>query len=80
MHSAAAVVLDQQSMEHSSFDLAHGLRTIRPDVPIILLCADRIDRLPPEVDYCVNAGQPLENVTSHFCGASWQRSPLQKAR
>jgi CheY-like chemotaxis protein len=64
LHSVAAMVLDQDSIEHSSFDLAHSLRALRPDVPIILLCADRIDHLPPDVDSCVNTGRPLENVTS----------------
>lgn len=64
MHSVTAVVLDQHSIEQPSFDLTHSLRALRPDVPRILLCADRIDRLPPAVDYCVNAGQPLDNVTS----------------
>jgi CheY-like chemotaxis protein len=64
MHPVTAVVLDQHSIEQSSFDLTHSLRALRPDVPIVLLCADRIDRLPPAVDSCVNTGQPLENVAS----------------
>jgi CheY-like chemotaxis protein len=64
MHSVSATVLDQHSIEQSSFNLVRSLRTLRPDVPIVLICADRIDRLPAAVDYCVNAGQPLENVTS----------------
>jgi CheY-like chemotaxis protein len=64
MHSVSATVLDQQSIEQSSFDLARSLRALRPDVPIILICADRIDRLPAGVDYCVNSLQALENVTS----------------
>lgn len=64
MHSVTAVVLDQHALEESSFDLAHSLRALRPDVPIVLLCADRIDRLPAEIGYCVNAWQSLENVTS----------------
>jgi response regulator RpfG family c-di-GMP phosphodiesterase len=64
MHSVTAAVLDQHSIEQSSFDLAHSLRAVRPDVPIVLLCAGRIDRLPPDVDLCVNVGRPLENITS----------------
>ena len=64
MHSVSAAVLDQQSVEQSGFDLARSFRTLCPDVPIILICADRIDRLPAAVDYCVNALQALENVTS----------------
>lgn len=62
MHSVTAVVLDQHSLEESSFDLIHSLRALRPDVPIVLLSADRIDRLPTNVDSCVNTGQPLENL------------------
>jgi DNA-binding NtrC family response regulator len=64
MHSIAAVVLDQHSVETSSFDLAHSLRVLRPDVHIVLICADRMDRLPAAIDYCVNTWQQLENVTS----------------
>jgi CheY-like chemotaxis protein len=64
MHSVTAVVLDQHSIEQSNFDLTHNLRELRPDVPLILLCADRIDHLPPEVDLCVNTGRPLENITA----------------
>jgi hypothetical protein len=69
MHSVIAVVVDRHSIEQPSFDLAHSLRALRSDIPIILLCADRIDRLPPDVDLCVNTGQPLESVVSdlqHF--------------
>ena len=62
MHSVTAVVLDQHSPEESSFDLTHSLRALRPDVPMVLLCADRIDRLPTNVDSCVNTGRPLENL------------------
>jgi CheY-like chemotaxis protein len=59
MHSVSAVVIDQHSIGQSSFDLPHSLRALRPDVPIVLLCADHIDRLPATVNYCVNTGQPL---------------------
>jgi DNA-binding response OmpR family regulator len=62
MHSVSATVLDQQSIEEPSFDLTRSLRALRPDVPIFLLCADRIDLLPPAVDSCVNTRQPLENL------------------
>jgi CheY-like chemotaxis protein len=64
MHSVAAVVLDQSAIEQTSIDLARSLRALCPDVPIILLCADRIDHLPRGIDFCVDAGRPLENVTS----------------
>jgi response regulator RpfG family c-di-GMP phosphodiesterase len=64
MHSVSVIVVDQHSIEQPSFDLAHSLRVLRPDVPIVLLCTDRIDHLPAAVDYCVNAWQALENVIS----------------
>jgi CheY-like chemotaxis protein len=64
MHSVTAVVLDQHSIEQSSFDLTRSLGTLRPDVPIVVLYADRIDRLPPAVDACVSTGQPLENLAA----------------
>lgn len=66
MHSVAAVVLDQYAIEEASSDLTHSLRAICPCVPIILLCADRIDRLPSGVDYCVNAEQTIENIISEL--------------
>lgn len=64
MHSVTAVVLDQRSIEQPSFDLARSLRALCPDVPIILLCADRIDRLPPAIDACVSTDQPLKNLAA----------------
>jgi hypothetical protein len=64
MHSVTAVVVEQHSIEQSSFDLPHSMQALRPDVPIILLCADRIDHLLSAVGYCVNTRQPLENVTA----------------
>ena len=64
MHSVTAVVLDQHSIGQPGFDLTHGLRAVCPQVPIILLCGDRINHLPPDVDLCVNIDQPLENLTS----------------
>jgi CheY-like chemotaxis protein len=64
MHSVAAVVLDNRAREQASFDVAQSLRTIAPDVPIVLLCRDQIDRLPPFVDSCVRTSQPPERLTS----------------
>jgi hypothetical protein len=66
MHSVTAVVIDQHLIEQPRFDLTHSLRALRPDVSIIMLCADQINRMPSEVDYCVNIGQPLQNVTSEL--------------
>jgi DNA-binding NtrC family response regulator len=63
MHSIAAVVLNQRVRE-TSFDMARSLRAIRPDVPIILLCRDQMNRLPSCVDACLSTGEPLEKLTS----------------
>jgi DNA-binding response OmpR family regulator len=68
MHSVAAVVLDQQAMEQASFDIMRSLRTICPDVPIIVLCHDQIDGLSSTVDHYVTAGQPLEKLTWELRG------------
>jgi DNA-binding response OmpR family regulator len=65
MHSSAtAVVLDQRAGEETSFDLIRNLRSICPDVPILLLCRDQVDRLPSGVDACVSIGQQPEHVTA----------------
>jgi hypothetical protein len=64
MHSVAAVVLQYQPEDRTWFELAQSLRTIRPDVPIILLSRDPILYLPPWVDACVGTEQPLEKVAS----------------
>ena len=64
LRSVAAVVLHDQSGERSGADVARTLRAIRPDVPIMLLCRNRIDRFPSFVDVCVSLAQPLEMVTS----------------
>ena len=64
MHSVVAVVLRHQTGEQSSLDAAKSLRTFCPNVPIILLCDDELDRLPSYVDACMCTGQSLEKVTS----------------
>jgi DNA-binding NtrC family response regulator len=66
MHSVAAVVLDNRAREQASFDLAQSLRSIAPGVPIVLLCRDQIDHLPPSVDSCVRTSQPPEKLTSEL--------------
>ena len=64
MASVTAVVVGQDWIKQSSFDLTRRLRALCPEVPIIALCDGLIDRLPPEVNSCVNTGQPLGKVTS----------------
>ena len=64
MHPAAAVMLDQQTREQTSFALARSLRAVRRDVPIIVLSREPINRLPSWVDAGVSAREPLEKLTS----------------
>jgi hypothetical protein len=64
LHPVAAAVLFSSEGEQTSFGVARSLKTVRPDVPIILLCRDPIDRLPPYVDACVSTREPLANLTS----------------
>ena len=64
LHPVAAAVLYSKEGKQASFNVARSLRAVRPDVPIVLLCRDQIDRLPPCVDACVSTGQPLANLTS----------------
>jgi len=75
IHSVAAIVLGQHSIEQPSFDLAHSLRALCPDIPISLLCADRIDCLPSDIDLCVNTRRPLENITSDLLRLLAEKSP-----
>jgi DNA-binding NtrC family response regulator len=53
MHAVIAVVLDERSREHASFDVAQSLRKIRPNIPVMFGCGDQIDGSP--VSDCVSA-------------------------
>ena len=64
LHPIAAVVLDHRATEVISFNVARSLKAVRADVPIILVCRDQIDRLPPSVDAFVSASQPIAELTS----------------
>ncbi len=64
LHPVAAAVLDSREGEQTSFEVERSLKAVRPDVPIILLRRDPIDRLPPCVDACVSTREPLVNLTS----------------
>jgi len=64
MHSVAAVVLNRQARKQNSFDVTRRLRALRPNVPILLMCRDASEDLPPSVDACVSTQQPVENITS----------------
>ena len=63
MHPVAAAVLHSQEGEPTRLDVATSLRAVRPDVPIVVLCRDPIDRLPPCVDACVSTREPLANLS-----------------
>ena len=81
MHSVVAVVLRHQTGEQSSLDAAKSLRTFCPNVPIILLCDDELDRLPSYVDACVCTGQSLERVASEVRDLlSAKRLPVHNAQ
>jgi len=64
MRSIVAVVLHDQLGERSGVDLARTLRSIRPDVAIVLHSHNQIDNLPSPVDASVNVSQPFDMVTS----------------
>jgi DNA-binding NtrC family response regulator len=53
MHAVIAVVLDERSSEHASFDVAQSLRKIRPNIPVMIECRDQIDGSP--VSDCMSA-------------------------
>jgi DNA-binding NarL/FixJ family response regulator len=76
LHSVVAVVLHHQTGEQSSLDAAKSLRAFCPNVPIILLCHDELDRLPPYVDACVCTGQSHEEVTSEVRNLLSAKRPL----
>ena len=64
MRVVAGIVLNHRGGEHTTFDVVRSLRALRPHVPIVWLCGNQIDHLPPCVDACVNTGQPLEELAS----------------
>ena len=64
IRSVAAVVVDQRTEEHASFDLARNLRAVRPHVPIILLCREQIPHLPACTDACVSGEEPVDSLLS----------------
>jgi DNA-binding NtrC family response regulator len=68
MHSVAAVVLDNPAREHASFDVAESLREIRPNVPVMQLCGEQIDRYPLWADECV-ATEKLTSALQHLMTA-----------
>ena len=68
MHSVAAVVLDNRVRERAGFDVAHSLRQIRPDVPLMLLCGDQIDSSPSWTEGCVSTDKVI-SALQHLLNA-----------
>jgi DNA-binding NtrC family response regulator len=57
--SVAAVVLDERAREEARFDVAHSLREIHPNVPVVLLCGDQIENLPAWAEKCVSTDKVI---------------------
>jgi DNA-binding NtrC family response regulator len=57
MRTVAGVVLENRAREQAGFDLAHSLREIRPNVPVMLLCGDQIDSSPSWTEGCMNTDE-----------------------
>jgi hypothetical protein len=64
LHPVAAVFLDSREIAQPSCDVARSLKAVRPDVLIVLLCCDPIDRLPPYLDASISTSQPLAILIS----------------
>lgn len=79
MHSVVAVALHYQAGEQSSLDPAKSLPAFCPNVQIILLCDDKLDRLPSYVDACVSTGHSHEKVTSEVRGLLSAKRPYYAA-
>jgi len=62
--SVAAVVFHAQERMQKCFAWACSMRTLRPEITIILLSCKQIDPLPPCVDASVCTGEPEDNLVS----------------
>ncbi len=49
-----AVILDHGSEPHAGVGVARLLRSVRPDIPILLLCQEMLEPLPNCVDACLS--------------------------
>ena len=61
MYSAAGVVLSREVNEHAGFDVAQSVRTLCPQIPIILLCDGAVEAIPA-AGSCLGTGEPLEKL------------------
>ena len=57
-----AVLLDQQTKHRPSLMLARAMRSLRPDIPIVLLAPEPIEPLPKCLDACLCAERDLGSL------------------
>ncbi len=72
-----AVVLDQQLKARPSLALARAMRSLRPDVPIVLLSPETMKELPNCLDACVCTDQDAEAlvpVLNNLVTERWENS------
>jgi hypothetical protein len=65
MRQVSAVVLDSQVKKHANFDVAESLRTLRPEVPVVLRCCDPIHSPLSLTESCVSTDE-LPSVLQHL--------------
>ncbi len=73
----SAVVLDQQLKTRPSFALARAMRSLRPDVPIVLLSQETIHELPNCLDACIctdRDAEALVPVLNRLVTERWENS------
>lgn len=57
-----AVVIEQRQQPFAGLNTAHLLRTVRADVPILLLSSETLDPLPFCVDACLSGDNLLDRL------------------
>ncbi len=57
-----AVVIDWPSQPLASLDVAQALRSVRPEVPILLVSLEAVQPLPRSVDACLSGEHRLETL------------------
>ncbi len=73
----SAVVLDQQLKPRPSFAVAQAMRSLRPDVPIVLLSCETVKELPNCLDACICTdldAEALVPVLNRLVTEGWENS------
>ncbi len=73
----SAVVLDQQLKARPSLALARAMRSLRPDVPIVLLSPETMKELPNCLDACVCTDRDADTlvpVLNKLVTERWENS------